>query len=44
MTIHCYVEDDLTMPKHSVAGLHEPDPKICRDRAPDALIDFLKAL
>ena len=44
VTTHQYVEADLTMKERALARLHEPDAKIQRYRAPDALIDFLKTL
>ena len=42
VTIHHYAEADLTMNERALAGLHEPEAKIQRYRAPDSLIDFLK--
>ena len=44
VTTHGYVEADLTMKERALARLHEPDARIQRYRAPDALIDFLSAL
>jgi site-specific recombinase XerD len=44
VTTHQYVEADLTMKERALAKLHEPDVKLLRYRAPDSLIDFLKAL
>ena len=41
---HQYVEDDLAMKKRALAGLHDPEAKIQRYRAPDSLIAFLKTL
>ena len=43
-TTHQYIEADLAMKERALARLHEPDAKIQRYRAPDALIDFLKTL
>ena len=44
VTTHQYVEADLTMKERALAKLHEPDVKLHRYRAPDSLIDFLRAL
>lgn len=44
VTTHLYVEADLTMKERALARLHEPDGKIQRYRAPDALLNFLKSL
>jgi site-specific recombinase XerD len=44
VTTHHYVEADLAMKERPLARLNEPDAKIQRYRAPDALIDFLKTL
>lgn len=41
---HHYVEADLSMKERALAKLHEPDAKIQRYRASDALLDFLKTL
>ncbi len=43
-TTHHYVEADLTVKERALAKLHEPAAKIQRYRAPDALINFLRAL
>lgn len=43
-TTHHYVEADLAMKERALARLQEPDAKLHRYRAPDALIEFLKAL
>lgn len=43
-TTHQYVEADLAMKERALARLQEPDAKLHRYRAPDSLIDFLKAL
>ena len=43
-TTHQYVEADLSMKERALARLHEPKAKLQRYRAPDSLIDFLKAL
>ena len=43
-TTHQYVEADLAMKERALARLHEPDAKLRRYRAPDSLIDFLRAL
>jgi site-specific recombinase XerD len=43
-TTHQYVEADLAMKERALARLHEPEAKLQRYRAPDTLIDFLKAL
>lgn len=39
-----YVEADLNMKERALAKLREPQAKIQRYRAPDSLINFLKAL
>ncbi len=44
VTTHQYIEADLAMKERALARLHEPDAKLQRYRAPDSLIDFLKAL
>lgn len=44
VTTHQYVEADLTMKERALAKLHEPDVKLQRYRAPDSLLDFLRAL
>jgi site-specific recombinase XerD len=44
VTTHHYVEADLNMKERALARLHEPQTKIQRYRAPDSLINFLKAL
>jgi site-specific recombinase XerD len=44
LTTHLYVEADLTMKERALARLHEPNGKIQRYRAPDALLNFLKSL
>ena len=43
-TTHQYVEADLAMKERALARLHEPEAKLRRYRAPDSLIDFLRAL
>lgn len=43
-TTHMYVEADLAMKDLALARLQEPDTKIHRYRAPDALMQFLKTL
>lgn len=43
-TTHHYVEADLAMKDRALARLQEPDTKICRYRAPNSLLDFLKTL
>ena len=43
-TTHRYVEADLAMKERALARLHEPEAKLRRYRAPDSLIDFLRAL
>lgn len=43
-TTHGYVEADLTMKKRALANIQEPDTKIPRYQAPDALLQFLKTL
>jgi len=44
VTTHHYVEADLNMKERALARLHEPESKMRRYRAPDSLINFLKAL
>lgn len=44
VTTRHYVEADLRMKERALAKLHEPQAKIQRYRAPDSLINFLKAL
>ncbi|MCK0509582.1 tyrosine-type recombinase/integrase [Aromatoleum buckelii] len=44
VTTHHYVEADLAMKERALARLQEPEAKIQRYRAPDSLIDFLRAL
>lgn len=44
VTTHQYVEADLAMKERALAKLHEPDVKLQRYRAPDSLLDFLRAL
>jgi len=44
VTTHHYVEADLAMKERALARLREPEAKIQRYRAPDSLIDFLRAL
>lgn len=43
-TTHQYVEADLAMKERALARLKEPDQKIKRYRASDALLEFLKTL
>jgi site-specific recombinase XerD len=43
-TTHQYVEANLAMKERALARLHEPEAKLRRYRAPDSLIDFLRAL
>lgn len=43
-TTHMYVEADLAMKDRALARLQEPNSKIHRYRAPDALLQFLKTL
>lgn len=43
-TTHQYVEVDLAMKERALARLHEPEAKLQRYRAPDSLLDFLRAL
>jgi site-specific recombinase XerD len=43
-TTHHYVEADLAMKDRALARLQEPQTKIRRYRAPNSLIEFLKAL
>lgn len=43
-TTHQYVEANLAMKERALSRLQEPDAKIRRYRAPDSLINFLKAL
>ena len=43
-TTHNYVEADLAMKERALARLQQPDTKIRRYRAPDSLLEFLKAL
>ena len=43
-TTHQYVEADLGMKERALARLQEPETKFQRYRAPDSLIDFLRAL
>ena len=43
-TTHQYVEADLAMKERALARLQEPEAKLRRYRAPDSLIDFLRAL
>ena len=44
VTTHQYVEADLAMKERALAKLHEPGSPAQRYRAPDTLINFLKAL
>lgn len=44
VTTHHYVEADLAMKERALAKLHEPDAALRRYRAPDSLVEFLKAL
>jgi len=44
VTTHHYVEADLAMKERALAKLHEPSSKILRYRAPDSLLNFLRAL
>lgn len=44
MTTHMYVEADLAMKDLALAKLQEPDTRIQRYQAPDALLQFLKTL
>lgn len=44
VTTHHYVEADLNMKERALARLHEPGSKVPRYRAPDSLLNFLKAL
>ncbi|MGF6538967.1 tyrosine-type recombinase/integrase [Paraburkholderia youngii] len=44
VTTHHYVEADLNMKERALAKLHKPKAEIQRYRAPDSLINFLKAL
>jgi len=44
ITTHHYVEADLNMKERALARLHEPQTTVQRYRAPDSLINFLKAL
>jgi site-specific recombinase XerD len=44
VTTHQYVEADLEMKEGALAKLHDPQIKLTRYRAPDALINFLKTL
>jgi site-specific recombinase XerD len=44
VTTHQYVEADLKMKEGALAKLHDPQIKLTRYRAPDALINFLKTL
>jgi integrase len=41
---HQYVEADLSMKERALAKLHQPETTIRRYRAPDSLINFLRAL
>lgn len=43
-TTHHYVEADLAMKERALARLQEPEVKIRRYRAPDSLLEFLRAL
>jgi integrase len=43
-TTHHYVEADLAMKERALARLQEPDTKMRRYRAPDALLEFLKTM
>lgn len=43
-TTHQYVEANLAMKERALSRLQEPEAKIRRYRAPDSLINFLKAL
>jgi site-specific recombinase XerD len=43
-TTHHYVEADLAMKDRALARLQEPQNKMRRYRAPDSLLEFLKAL
>lgn len=43
-TTHHYVEADLAMKERALARLQEPEAKLQRYRAPDTLLDFLRAL
>jgi site-specific recombinase XerD len=44
VTTHHYVEADLAMKERALAKLHEPDAALRRYRAPDSVVEFLKAL
>lgn len=44
ITTHHYVEADLAMKERALARLQEPDASSRRFRAPDSLVEFLKAL
>ena len=44
VTMHHYVEADLTMKERALSMLDEPDAKTHRYTAPDSLMDFLKRL
>ena len=43
-TTHRYVEANLAMKEKALARLEAPDTKLRRFRAPDALMQFLRAL
>ena len=43
-TAHMYIEADLSMKALALARLQEPEAKINRYQAPDALMQFLKTL
>jgi site-specific recombinase XerD len=43
-TTHQYVEANLAMKERALARLQEPEAKLRRYRAPDSLINFLKAI
>lgn len=43
-TTHQYVEADMAMKERALARLQEPEAKLRRYRAPDSLVDFLRAL
>ena len=43
-TTHRYVEANLQMKEKALARLEAPDTKLCRYKAPDSLLQFLKTL
>ena len=43
-TTHHYVEADLAMKDRALARMQEPAAKVRRYKAPDSLLEFLKAL